>query len=135
MVRLITRLAISVAACLLAAIIALFGVGFLCFAFYLALLQHLSPPLAALATAGATFVLAALIILGGWAIGAMVKSRRKSPDERLLTALFGEFFGHEFSTRAASHPQATLFASLLAGFVVGANPGLRRLLRDLFFKS
>ncbi len=132
--RLITRVAINVAALLLAASIALAGIGFLCFALYLALLQYLSPPLAALATAGAMFVLAALIILAGRAIGTMIKSRRRSRDERLATAVLGELLGHEFSTRAASHPHATLFASLLAGFAVGASPNLRRILRDLLFK-
>jgi hypothetical protein len=132
--RLITRVAITVAALLLAAIIALAGIGFLCFALYLALLQYLLPPMAALATAGAMFVLAVLIFLVGRAMSAMAKSRRRSRDESLSTAALGELLGHEFSTHAAAHPHTTLFASLLAGFAVGASPDLRHFLRDLVSK-
>lgn len=132
--RLITRVAINVAALLLAAIIALAGIGFLCLALYLSLLQYLLPPGAALATAGAAFVVAALLVLAGRVIGTMTKSRRRPRDEGMATAALGELFGREFSTRAAAHPHATLFASLLAGFAVGVSPDLRRLLRDLLFK-
>jgi hypothetical protein len=126
--------AINLAALLLAAIIALAGIGFLCLALYLALFQYLLPPMAALATAGVLLVLAALIFLAGRAASAITRSRRRSRDESLSTAALGELFGHEFSTHAAAHPHATLFASLLAGFTVGASPSLRHFLRDLLFK-
>jgi hypothetical protein len=132
--RLIARVAITIAALLLAAIIALAGISFLCLAIYFALLQYLLPPMAALATAGVMFVLAALIFLAGRATSAMMRSRRRSREEPLSTAALGELFGHEFSTRAAAHPHATLFASLLAGFAVGASADLRHFLRDLLFK-
>jgi hypothetical protein len=134
MERMFIRLAITIAALLTAALVVIVALGFLGLACYLALLEHLTPPMAALATAGAALLLAAVIVLIGRAIGVLVKPRARRGRGGGLASELGTLLGAEFSTRLAEHPYQTLIASLLSGFALGASPDLRRLLRDLFLK-
>jgi hypothetical protein len=132
MERILTRLAIAIAALLTATVVVIIAIGFLGFAVYLALLEHLSPPSAALVTAGVALLLAGLIILLGRAIGALVRRRARRSGSGGWAGALGSLLGEEFAARAAAHPHSTVVASLLSGFAVGASPDLRHLLRDLF---
>ena len=131
--RLAARIAVRMAAFLAAVILVLCGLGFLCFSAYLALLDRFTPPMAALIAAGAAFVLAALMILLGRAIVAMIRRRQRHDADRLAAA-FGELLGDDIVSLATENPHATLFTSLLTGFAVGAVPELRHVLRDLLRK-
>lgn len=130
---LIKRATINLAAMLIALAVLMAGLGFLWFALYLALLEHLSPPMAALATGLAAIILAALIALLGRAIAARTQKKQRR-DASTLAAELGDLLGEEFLARAAAHPHATLLTSLLSGFAVGAFPELRGVLRDLLRK-
>lgn len=130
---LITRLSLSIAAAMIAALVALAGIGFLAFALYQALLERVSPAMAALVTGLAAFFFAALIILAGNALAAAAKRRRRREADQLAAEL-GDLLSDEFRTLAATHPQATALAALLAGFAVGAVPELRHVLRELLRK-
>lgn len=145
MERWIARLAIAVAALLVASIVLLAGIGFLCFALYLTLLEKTSPPIAAAATGLAALILAGFTIFAARLISAgMTASRRAerrskdgvSADEasKLATDL-GNLLGKELGSLVHTNPRVTLVVSLLSGFAIGAFPGLRRALRDLLLKS
>jgi hypothetical protein len=131
--RLARRIAIRIAAFLAAMALVICGLGFLCFAAYLALLDRVSPPMAALIASGAAFVLAAIVILAARAIIAVTRRRQRHDADRLAEA-FGELLGDDLVALATENPHATLFTSLLTGFAVGAVPELRHVLRDLLRK-
>jgi hypothetical protein len=133
MERLGLRIAIRVGAFLAAVIMVVCGLGFLCFAAYLALLDRVSPPIAALIAAGAAFLLAAVIILLGRALIVMIRQRQRRDADRLADS-FREILGDELISLATENPHATVLTSLFTGFAVGAVPELRHLLRDLLRK-
>ena len=130
MERLGLRIAIRVATLLAAVIMVVCGLGFLCFAAYLALLDRVSPPIAALIAAAAAFVLAGMIILLGRALVVMIRRRQRHDADRLAES-FREILGDELVSLATENPHATVLTSLLTGFAVGAVPELRHVLRDL----
>jgi hypothetical protein len=130
MERLGLRIAIRVATLLAAVIMVVCGLGFLCFAAYLALLDRVSPPIAALIAAAAAFVLAGMIILLGRALVLMIQRRQRHDADRLAES-FREILGDELVSLATENPHATLLTSLCTGFAVGAVPELRHVLRDL----
>lgn len=132
MERILTRLAIALTAFLTAAVVVIVAVAFLCFAFYLSLVDHLSPPIAALLTAGGALLLAVVIVLLGRGLSALMRGRKRGDG---WAGIFGGVIGEELAARAAGHPRSTLLASLLSGFALGASPELRHLLRDLFVRS
>jgi hypothetical protein len=130
---LIKKATINIAAMFIALAVLIAGLGFLWFAVYLAMLEHLSPPMAALTTGLAAIVLAALIVFLGRAIAGRAQKKQRR-DASTLAAELGDLLGEEFLARAAAHPHATLITSLLSGFAVGALPELRDVLRDLLRK-
>ena len=134
MERLALRAAIRVAAFLAAVLVFIGGLGFLVLAAYLALLVHLSPPIAALVAAGIAFLLAALIIVAGGIIVAQMRRQQRHDADQLVKA-FRDLLGDEIVTLATQNPHATLFTSLATGFAIGAIPELRDLLRDLLRKA
>ena len=126
---------------LIAVILVVVGAGFLATAVYFALGALLAPPMAALATGLCLLFAAAVVILLG-RLGARLlgTSRRQRHSRRASTASkgarggaadLGDLVGEQFAAFARARPHSTVVASLLAGFAVGASPGLRRLLRDL----
>lgn len=131
--RLMRRAGINIAAALTALAVLVAGLVFLCFAAYLALLERLSPPLAALVTGLAAIILAALIVFLGRAIAARVQPPPHR-DANDLVAELRNLLGEEVMAQAAAHPQATVLTSLLSGFALGAFPELRHVLRDLLRK-
>jgi len=130
MAALSRRVAIMAAALGLALFFAAAAIGFACAAIDLALSPYLSPPLAALGAAGAALVLALLILaLGRW----LARPRRSdgAAEAGALAAALGALLGKEGGAFAAAHPRGTVVGSLVAGFAVGADPSLRRVLRGL----
>ncbi len=132
--RFAARLAIRAAAYFAALIMVLCGLGYLCFAAYLALLERVSPPMAALIAAGAAFIIAGVLILAGRLIASSLR-RRQRRDADKLAAAFGALLGDEIVSLATENPNATLFTSLFTGFAVGAFPEFRHVLRELLRKS
>jgi hypothetical protein len=140
--RWIARVASAVVSLLVASIIVLVGIGYLCFALYLALLERMSAPIAAALTGLAALVLAALTVLAARVIAAALTAPRRSArrdkdginsdEASKLATEIGRVLGKELVSRAHANPQATLVVSLLA---IGAVPGLRRALREVLFKS
>lgn len=114
--------------------IGLMAVAFLSAALYLALIEPLGAPLAALATGGVLTVAGALILLS---VRRSV-SRWPSPpnasaptDGRAAAGKLGEMLGEEAGMWTKQHPGAAMLAAMLAGFVVGSSPKIRSKLTDL----
>lgn len=126
------RFAITIATLITIALAFMIAIGFVCFAVYLALLDRLSPPLAALATAGAALVFAGLIALISHFLVGLTRSRRVTSGN--WATELGKVVGEEFAKQADAHPHRTAIASLLSGFAVGASPELRQLLKDLLVR-
>ena len=123
---------------LIAAILLVVGVGFLGAAVYFALCRVIAPPMASLATGLCILLTAIVVILLGRLFGKMLgkaerrrHATRAPAGARELAADLGILAGEEMAALARSHVRGTLVASLVAGFAVGASPGLRRLLREL----
>jgi small-conductance mechanosensitive channel len=133
MTGLITRLSVSFAVVLIAALLVLMGFGFLAFALDQALLEHFSPGVTALLTGLAVFVIAALIVIIGAAINAAAKHKRRRDGEAFAIEI-SEFLSDEFVSLAATNPQATVLGALLSGFAVGVVPELRHVLREVLRK-
>lgn len=129
--RLFTRVAVSMAMLLMVVLVASAAVLCLGAAGYLALREALSPSLAALVTGLGALLFALAIGLVGRAVLAHLRDapgrRHTATGEAELASLLGK----ELAALIRGHPPASTLASLVAGFVVGMSPGLRRLLRDL----
>jgi hypothetical protein len=136
----LARLATTIASFFVATLVATAALGFLCGAAYLALLDLVSPPLAALATGLGALVLAVLIVQIArlWSRGKGASGRRRrarsergegSAEE--TAAEIGGILGAQLAALTRSHTRSTLAVSLLAGFAVGASPRLRKVLLDL----
>lgn len=131
------RVAIMVAAILLAAIFFLATGAFLCVALFDGLTMVLTPPLAALAAAGIFLVVALFIIVIGFAIArsaerkARLEREKRGPGTAQLGIALGRILGEEAARYAGKHPLPVLGGAIVAGFLLGAVPGLRSLLAGL----
>jgi len=119
----------------LAAGMGILAVGFLSAALYLALMQTLGAPLAALATGAALIAVAALAVL---TIKVKVLPPRQGkgisaePEGPATAAKLGEMLGEEAGTWTKRNPGTAMLVALAAGFVMGSSPKLRaKLLRLL----
>jgi hypothetical protein len=120
------RLAIAAVSLLIAGVGLIAAIVFFCIAVYCEFLTFIDPPMAALATAGAALLFSIIVILLGQLL--MGRSRRWSRDP---TVEMGRKLGEQARTLLSSNKRATFFALLAAGFVVGASPRLRKILRAL----
>lgn len=107
------------------------AVVYLCHTIDLALMEVASPALAAMGAAGAALVIAALAAVVGLALTRRSPRGAASVDRNRMAAGLGALLGGEATSFAAAHPKGTALGSLLTGFAVGADPALRRALRDL----
>lgn len=107
------------------------AVGCLCAAMGLALMQVMSPVVAAIGAAGAAFVTAAAVAIVGFVLARHPRKKRAIVDGNAIAAELGVLLGQQVRSLAAAHPKGTALGSLLMGFAVGADPALRRALRDL----
>lgn len=109
-------------------------------AIYFGFREILSPPLAALATAGALVGFAILVIVVGWLVLRSMR-RKPRPDfdwlldlvnapDGLSAAAIGNAIGRRLRAFALQNSKATIIASLIAGLALGISPGLRALFRD-----
>jgi len=111
------------------------AVAFLSAALYLALLQPLGAPLAALLTGGALLAVAAVIVL---AVKYLISSPRRratvpsEADGEVAAARLGEMLAEEAGAWTKRHPGTAMVTALVAGFLVGSSPRLRTLLLRLF---
>jgi divalent metal cation (Fe/Co/Zn/Cd) transporter len=141
MQRILSRLGLTVATCLVGLLIACIGVGFLSAALYLAIQDVASPQIAALSTGAAAFIVAGLLALAVRARrhrrtptppGEMLRNTGAQPD---LATEIGVLFGAQTTSWVRSHAMSAAALALIAGFVVGASPDLRGALRDMFRRS
>ena len=115
--------------------LAVLAVAFWTVALYLALLERLGAPLAALWTGGALLAVAALFVLAArWLIRPPRRATTgpSQPNAEVAAARLGEMLAEEAGGWTKRHPGSAMFTALAAGFVVGSSPKLRSLLSQLF---
>ncbi|HUO97336.1 MAG TPA: hypothetical protein VMU01_01630 [Rhizomicrobium sp.] len=131
------RIAIMTAALLLAAVGFVAVAVFLCMALYGAFALALSPPMAALASAGVLLLISLLIVLIGSSISkAVARSAKRARAETAtpvarLGGELGRLIGESAFKFITDSPVRVLIGALVAGFAVGAFPKLRSFLADL----
>lgn len=138
---LLSRVAISLAAAVVAIIFVAAAIGFLGAALYLLLAGVMSQALAALVVGLVGLALAGLIGLAvsmifrrtpaRRAIGFMGSSRGGdiAGDINGIAAEIGSLAAREMNSAAKAHPYHTLALSLLAGLAIGLSPQLRDILK------
>lgn len=110
------------------------AVAFLSVALYLALVEPLGAPLAALLTGGALLAIAALIMLAAKFVILSPRRLKTAPsgaDGEVAAAKLGEMLAEEAGAWTKRHPGSAMVTALVAGFVVGSSPKLRTLLLRL----
>ena len=134
------RIAIMTAALLLAAVGFVAVAVFLCMALYGGFVSlAMSPPMAALASAGAILLVSLLIIIIGSAISkavarAAARARARRSNASTTAKLGGELgrlLGESAFKFITDSPVRVLIGALIAGFAVGASPKIRSFLQDL----
>jgi hypothetical protein len=120
---------VVVVAVLLACVIGLTGAfGLLVAADYFAFANILSPPFAALAAAGtAVFFCIFAVIVGKLILSRMKKRARRNLHAR-IAAVIEEVLGTDLGEFTDRYPVRSLGAALIAGFVLGFSPKLRKAL-------
>ncbi|HYV87696.1 MAG TPA: hypothetical protein VFA91_03905 [Candidatus Polarisedimenticolia bacterium] len=120
----------------LAAVTLLFGgvlitvaIVFASMAVYFALLERLTPTMAALATAGLALVFLLVVMLLVRLVAAIAGSRR--PDPQRDAAFLGNLVGRRMEDWHQRNSLFAVMAALGAGFVVGMSPRLRGILLDI----
>jgi hypothetical protein len=138
------RLTLSTVGILAASILVAAGIACLGVIGYLAL-SEVTPPLFAASMAFlsavsvtalasvATHALLTRARLAPPAAQSLAQSPSSPSDNQLLTAISG-VIGAELSSTIRAHPYEAALASLVAGFAIGAVPGLRDGLLQLFVK-
>lgn len=129
------RLAISIAAVLIALVAAFVAMGFFAFALYQFILLYMQPAFAALAT-GVTILIAAMLLVFATKFAGRKPKRSKLADDPSLAAAesaaqLGGILGQQLRGFAETHGSQTLWGALIGGFVVGASPKLRAFLLSL----
>ena len=121
---------IVVVAVILACVIGLTAAfGLLVAADYFAFATILSPPFAALAAAGtAIFFCIVAVGTGGFILSRMKRRARKRLHARIAAVIGEVFFGADLGEFTERHPARSIGAALVAGFVLGFSPKLRKAL-------
>jgi hypothetical protein len=132
-----TRIAIMTAALTLAAVGFVAVAVFLCMALYGAFEVMLTPPFAALASAGAVLLISIVIILIGAAVArstARAAKRRAAqtggPAQKVGGEI-GRMLGENVGRYVSSNPIWVLGGAIVAGLAVGASPWLRDFLQNI----
>ena len=125
------RFTFVLAALALAALFMAAGVACLCGAIDLALMQAVSPASAAMGAAGAAFVIAAAIGVIGFVVARRSRKEAAFVDGNRMAVDLGALLGREAMFFAAAQPRGAALGALLTGFAAGADPALRRVLRDV----
>jgi hypothetical protein len=120
---------IVVVAVLLACVIGLTAAfGLLVAADYFAFATILSPPFAALAAAGTAIAFCAIAVVIGMLILSLMKKRARRNMQARIASIIGEVFGTDLGEFTERHPAKSIGAALLAGFVLGFSPRMRKAL-------
>jgi len=120
---------IVVVAVLLACVIGLTAAfGLLVAADYFAFATILSPPFAALAAAGTAIAFCAIAVVIGMLILSRMKKRARRNMQARIASIIGEVFGTDLGEFTERHPAKSIGAALLAGFVLGFSPRMRKAL-------
>lgn len=124
------RIAVMAAGLLIAAVLSLAVVAFLCIALYYGLQNVVAPWAAALLTAAALTLAALLVIAIAAAVArsASRKEEQRDPDVSRIGLELGRILGETAYRYASQNPTRVLVAAVVAGFAVGAVPRLRSLL-------
>ncbi len=125
------RLAISLAAVLIALIASVTAIGYFAFALYLLLLTAVVPPAAALLTGILILVIALLLIAVARAATHRRRRRRLMEEESEIyegAAGLGNELGRKLRGITGAHASGGLIASLVIGFALGVSPKLRSFL-------
>ena len=131
--RFIARLAISLAALLIAVIAAVIALVYFVYALFLVLLNFVAPPAAAILT-GLTVLLVAMLLVLATQIGSRRgRKRRASPSFEGFesAAELGGELARKVRALIGSEAGGGLLAALLAGFAVGMSPKLRAFLQSI----
>lgn len=132
------RLGLTLAACIVSAVTAVVGTGFLTAALYLAIRDVTSPTIAALAVGGAAFVFTGLIVLFA-AVALRPRGVTAKTDDKPcgggaqpeIAAEIGMLIGSQSMAWIRDHAKSATVVALAVGFVVGANPKFRETLRNV----
>jgi hypothetical protein len=120
---------IVVVAVLLACVIGLTAAfALLVAADYFAFATILSPPFAALAAAGTALLFCVIAIVIGRLILSGMKKRARRNLQTRIASIIGEVFGTDLGEFTDRHPAKSIGAALLAGFVLGFSPKMRKAL-------
>jgi hypothetical protein len=115
-----TRILTALLALLFITVGAITAFAFLCTALYAFIAGMMSPPLAALASGGIVLVTAVFLAMLVLAIGWKGARRGKADNMYVAGRAIGAFFAREVQEFAETNPRASLFISLLAGFIAGS---------------
>jgi hypothetical protein len=131
--RFFFRLAVSLAALLIAVIATVTAISYFAYALYLLLLYVVVPPAAA-ALAGVLILVIALLLIG--VIRAATQPKRKREPMPAVEALesaaeLGSELGRKVRGLTEAQASGGLMAALVAGFAFGVSPKLRSFLQSL----
>lgn len=105
-----------------ASALAVVAASFLIAAAYLSLATRIEPAAAAALVGAGALVLALAVVLGLWLAGRVAR-RRNNPG--LAIESQGKALLATLSDEVRDHPHMATLAALVAGAVIGANPGLQ----------
>jgi hypothetical protein len=131
--RIIFRLTLAIGAFILAVAALAIALAFGLIGIYFWLADYFGAVGGAFATAGASIALSAALIGIGYETFHIRRKRRKKgePDPNYFAAFLGDLLGRGFGKFTASRTHSSIFASLAAGFAIGASPKLREFLLDI----
>ena len=131
--RFIARLAISLAALLIAVIAAIIALGYFVYALFLVLLNAVVAPAAAVLTGIIVLLVAILLVAATQGRSRRGRKRGGSPSLEGFesAAELGGELARKVRSLIGSEAGGGLLASLVAGFAVGMSPKLRAFLQSI----
>lgn len=131
----VARIAIMVAAVFVASFGIVAALIYLGVALDLMYAQWMSPPLAALSSAGTALLFSIVIIMVGRMLANRLKvnrEKRKAFQASTASAAdMGDALGRQLFELMQGNQKSALVGSLMAGFAFGASPRFRSLLKDI----
>ena len=131
--RFIARLAISLAALLIAVIAAIIALGYFVYALFLVLLNAVVAPAAAVLTGIIVLLVAILLVAATQGRSRRGRKRAGSPSLEGFesAAELGGELARKVRSLIGSEAGGGLLASLVAGFAIGMSPKLRAFLQSI----
>lgn len=131
--RILLRLAFAVTAFLIAGVGFFIALAFGMVGVYFLFAKLVGPTWGAFATAGSAILVSVILIWIGVAFSKVRRrrGRREGSDPSFVAAMMGDLLGRRFNRFASTRTSTSIFASLAAGFAIGASPRLREFLLGL----